>query len=146
MTFLKYLIYIVFFAGALQASATTLMRTSFENTPEGTPFTREWWSNDGFLPATWDEGLSTRTNISGDYAVNGLQSFRVMYPKNEFGTDNTGCQVPLLFDQRNEAYMSYYLMFSENFSWGTTSYGGKLPGLAGGANCSGGKMCDGTNG
>lgn len=146
MTFLKYLIYIVFFAGAFQASASTLMRTSFENTPEGTPFTREWWSNDGFQPATWDEGLSTRTIISGDYAANGLQSFRVMYPKNEFGTDNTGCQVPLLFDQRNEAYMSYYLMFSENFSWGTTSYGGKLPGLAGGANCSGGKMCDGTNG
>ena len=42
--------------------------------------------------------------------------------------------------------MSYYLKFSDNFSWGTTSYGGKLPGLAGGASCSGGQMCDGTNG
>ena len=42
--------------------------------------------------------------------------------------------------------MSYWLKFSDNFSWGTTSEGGKLPGLAGGDRCSGCATCDGTNG
>ncbi|MBR4971320.1 MAG: T9SS type A sorting domain-containing protein, partial [Paludibacteraceae bacterium] len=41
---------------------------------------------------------------------------------------------------------SYTFRFSENFSYGTTSFGGKLPGLSGGDNCSGGSSCDGTNG
>lgn len=146
MPIYRFLPFIFCLVVAFSASATTLMRTSFEDTPNGVPFTRERWSDDGFLPATWDEGLSSRTLTTTEHAAAGLQSLRVMYPKNEFGTDNTGCQVPLLFDSRNEAYMSYYLMFSDNFSWGTTSYGGKLPGLAGGASCSGGKTCDGTNG
>ncbi|MBP3716268.1 MAG: T9SS type A sorting domain-containing protein [Paludibacteraceae bacterium] len=128
------------------SAAEMLMETSFENVADGTPFTRDLWTQQGFQPASWDEGLATRTCVCRGSAADGMNALRVMYPKGEYGTAHTGCQVPLLFDQRNEAYMSYYLKFSDNFSWGTTSYGGKLPGLAGGASCSGGQMCDGTNG
>ena len=146
MLFLKYLFTFSLLLGTFNVSASLLMRTSFENVPEGTPFTRDLWTDEGFQPASWDEGLASRTRTSAEHAAAGLQSLRVMYPKNEFGTAHTGCQVPLLFESRNEAYMSYFLMFSDNFSWGTSSYGGKLPGLSGGDNCSGGAMCDGTNG
>ncbi len=39
------------------------------------------------------------------------------------------------------------MRFDEDFSWGTTQFGGKLGiGLAGGASCSGGQICTGENG
>lgn len=132
---------------AVQLSqAEQLMYTNFEQIAPGTAATRDVWKTEGFTTADWDEGLATRTIVTDSVAASGNHAWKVTYPQGKFGTDGTGCQVPLLFDKRDEAYMSYSLMFSENFSWGTTNYGGKLPGLAGGASCSGGAMCDGTNG
>lgn len=128
------------------ANADVIMQTGFEEQPRETPMTRDLWTSEGFQPASWDNGLQSRTKIDDSIAAQGIHSMRVMYPKGEFGTAHTGCQISLLFPSLNEAYASYYLRFSENFSWGTTNYGGKLPGLAGGENCSGGKHCDGTNG
>lgn len=143
---LKILVVAVLAYLPVPAFADVLMFTNFEQVDAGVPFTRNLWEDEGFATASWDEGLATRTVVDTSTAASGLHALRVTYPKNQFGTDGTGCQVPLLFDKRDEAYMSYFLQFSENFSWGTTSYGGKLPGLAGGASCSGGAKCDGTNG
>ncbi|MFA6884906.1 MAG: T9SS type A sorting domain-containing protein [Paludibacteraceae bacterium] len=126
--------------------ATLIASTSFESTEVGTPFVRSLWSSEGFSPDGWDDGLLTRTMVDDAAAYSGLHAMRIVYPENEFGTQYTGCQVSLRFDKRDEAFMCYSLRFSENFSWGTTHFGGKLPGLAGGARCSGGNECDGTNG
>lgn len=121
--------------------------TDFELHPVGTAYERLKWQADGFTTATWDEGLLFRTVVDNSTSVSGQKSLRITYPAGQFGTANTGCQVPLEFTPQNEMYMSYNLRFSENFTWGTTSYGGKLPGLAGGANCSGGDDCSsGTQG
>ena len=85
------------------SAAEMLMETSFENVADGTPFTRNLWTQQGFQPASWDEGLATRTCVCRGSAADGMNALRVMYPKDEYGTAHTGCQVPLLFDQRNEA-------------------------------------------
>lgn len=126
--------------------AEMISSTDFENFKVGTPFVRSLWSSEGFSPADWDQGLADRTMIDDTAAASGLHSMRILYPKNQFGPEFTGCQIPLEFNPRSEAFASYQIRLSENFSWGTTSFGGKLPGLAGGDNCSGGDMCDGTNG
>ncbi|MCQ2191726.1 MAG: T9SS type A sorting domain-containing protein [Paludibacteraceae bacterium] len=128
------------------ASAEMLMSTNFENAEDGTAYSRPQWQADGFVTGTWDNGLEKRTELTNSCSVSGTKSLKVMYPKGEFGPANSGCQVPLLMEPRPEAYMSYSVRFSENFTWGTSNYGGKLPGLAGGDNCSGLRKCDGTNG
>lgn len=130
----------------LPVRAEMISSTNFEGFQQGTPMSRELFQEKGFQTGTWDNSLSTRTIIDSTQSFSGLQSMRIMYPKNGFGPEETGCQVQLKFTKRDEAFVSYCLRFSENFSWGTTSYGGKLPGLCGGANCSGGETCDGTNG
>lgn len=126
--------------------ATMLSSTDFENLRQGEPMSRAMFRDNGFTTGTWDNSLDVRTMIDSTQASSGLQSMKITYPKGGYGPDLTGCQVKLLFTSRDEAYASYCLRFSENFSWGTTSYGGKLPGLCGGACCSGGDVCDGTNG
>ena len=131
---------------SMGAQASVLMQTGFENQESGSPMVRTLWTEEGFQPADWDQGLESRTQVDGKIAAQGIHSLRVMYPKDEFGPEYTGCQISLRFPSHDELYASYYLRFSENFSWGTSHYGGKLPGLAGGGNCSGGKDCDGTNG
>ena len=55
-------------------------------------------------------------------------------------------QAPLKIPDEEEVFISYWLRFSDNFDWGGTYEGGKLPGLACGANCSGCKVCTGNNG
>jgi hypothetical protein len=50
---------------------------------------------------------------------------------------------------RDEYFASYSFRFSENFSWGNTHQGGKLPGICAGQMCvntSTGFICDGTTG
>lgn len=120
--------------------------TDFESHPLGTTYESSIWQSDGFNTASWSQGLNDRTQLVNSTSVSGIQSLQILYPAGEYGTSYTGCQVPLTFEPQREVYMSYYLRFSENFSWGTTCHGGKLPGLAGGDNCSGGATCDGTNG
>lgn len=129
------------------ASSQVYFNTNFESNDVGIAFERSLWQAEGFNTAGWDQGLSSRTQVDNLASVSGLKSLKIMYPKGEFGTANTGCQIPLTFEPQNEVYMSYNLRFSENFSWGTENEGGKLPGLAGGANCSGGSDCSsGTEG
>ena len=127
-------------------SAQLINSTNFESQSVGTAYTRPIWQSDGFTTDTWDNGLLDRTSVDNSTSVSGTKSIRITYPVGQFGPGPNGAQVPLLFTPKDEVYMSYNLRFSENFTWGTTSYGGKLPGLAGGDNCSGGALCDGTNG
>lgn len=128
--------------------AEVYFQMDFEKIPVDEPAVRTYWSEEGFNPDSWDQGLQERTKVDNDYSSSGTNSMKVCYPKDEFGTDNTGCLLPLLFNEKKnkEMYASYTFRFSENFSYGTTSFGGKLPGLSGGDNCSGGSSCDGTNG
>lgn len=143
--FVKQLIVIVFVLISF-LSYGQYYHTDFESQPVGTAYTRPYWQADGFRTATWDQGLETRTMIDNSTSVSGTKSLRVTYPKNTFGPDINGFQLPLLVDPVDELYMSYWIRFSENFTWGTTNYGGKVPGIAGGDNCSGGEYCIGTNG
>jgi hypothetical protein len=140
--------FIVLILYSTSISAEVYFQMDFEKMPLDEPAVRSYWSEQGFYPDTWDQGLKERTLVDNDYSSSGTNSMKVCYPKDEFGTDHTGCLLPLLFKEKKskEMYASYTFRFSENFSYGTTSFGGKLPGLSGGDNCSGGSSCDGTNG
>lgn len=137
---------ILLLVGASYADAEVISSTNFEDIEPGMPMSRFLFSQQGFETASWDNALESRTMIDSPISYSGINSMRITYPKDTFGPEGTGCQVRLMFDRLDEAFASYRLRFSENFSWGTTSYGGKLPGLAGGDCCSGGAVCDGTNG
>lgn len=126
-------------------SAQLLYSTKFESQPVGTAYTRPVWQSDGFQTGGWDSYLSTHTMIDDSYSYSGEKSMRVLYQKGGYGNSATGCQVDLKFDARDEAYMSYWIRLSDDFSFGTTREGGKLPGLGSG-NTSGDKISDGTNG
>ena len=127
-------------------SAEMISSTRFESSEAGKPFLLEAWQKERFSTGTWDNGLKDRTIIDTTYSVSGRKSLRIEYPKGGVGPSETGAQVELKFPSRDVAYMSYWMRFSDNFSFGTSSEGGKLPGLCGGNNCSGGDNCDGTNG
>jgi len=139
-----FLLFLIFSLERLQAQL--IGSTDFESQQFGTIYTKEFWQKDGFITETWDNGLADRTMIDSSTSVSGKKSLRVTYLQGKFGPGPDGCQIALLFNTSNELYMSYWLKFSDNFSWGTTNEGGKLPGLAGGNRCSGGATCDGTNG
>lgn len=119
--------------------------TDFESQNVGVNYNSSVWKNDGFNP-DWVQGMDTRSEVDDEQAYSGSKSLRIKYPQGEYGPSETGGQTPLLIPAENEYYMSYWLRFDDNFSWGGTSQGGKLPGLAAGDNCSGCSTCNGTNG
>jgi hypothetical protein len=87
-----------------------------------------------------------RASIDDQVAHGGEKSLRVFFPKSAVGPSRGGHQATILLEPREQYYLSYWLKFGANFSWGNTDHGGKLPGLAQGKTCSGGDICDGTNG
>lgn len=112
-------------------------------------------SSEGFDKTDWlSYGLTgigylsapERASIDKQVAHSGQQSLRVFFPKSSVGPSRGGHQATILLEPREQYYLSYWLKFSEDFSWGGTEHGGKLPGLSQGKNCSGGDVCDGTNG
>lgn len=139
-------LFLILFCVIALSSYAQYCHTDFESQPAGTAYVRSMWQSDGFTTATWDQGLATRTMIDNSTSVSGTKSLRITYPAQTFGPDINGAQVPLLVEPADELYMSYWIRFSENFTWGTTNFGGKIPGIAGGNDCSGGEYCDGTNG
>jgi hypothetical protein len=122
--------------------AQNLLTNDFEKAIPGTHYLLMNWEKDGFN-ASWEDGLDTRSLIDPTYAVSGKNSLRITYPKDSVGPAGNGAQVCIVLPRQNEYYLSYWLRFSDNFSF---RLGGKLPGLAGGDLCSGGQVCDGTNG
>lgn len=142
------LILIVF--GSQYSAIAQLKYTGFEELPDEVVFSQQdstaSWKGQGF-EVPWVEGFNQhRAHIDNAFAKEGKNSLRIFYPKNNFGTKHTGAQAPIKLEPAQQYYISYWLRFSENFSWGTTSEGGKLPGLAAGDRCSGCVVCNGSNG
>lgn len=125
------------------AVAQKPIKTDFESNPKGTAYSLEMWKADGFKTDEWENGMNIRSMVDDSVAVSGKKSLRITYPKGCIGPGENGAQVPLVLPGRDQYYMSYWLRFSDNFSY---ALGGKLPGLAAGALCSGGEICDGSNG
>lgn len=128
--------------GTRPLSVPDLISTDFESDQSGTPYKLNSWKADGFDPG-WDMGMDERSLIDSSFSVSGSKSLRITYPVGFSGPQRNGAQVSIILPNRDQYYMSYWLRFSENFDF---NMGGKLPGLAAGALCSGGGICDGTNG
>ncbi|MGL1887265.1 MAG: hypothetical protein OCD76_12195, partial [Reichenbachiella sp.] len=124
----------------------TIHTQDFEAWNDNDEYTKSKWTSDGFS-VSWVDGFNqARAVIDNSYAYDGNNSLRVAYPAGGVGTSQTGVQAPLAFNGRDEVWITYALRFSDTFSWGGSSQGGKLPGLGSGNNCSGGDSCSGTNG
>jgi len=87
-----------------------------------------------------------RASIDSSMAHGGRQSLKIVFPRSSVGPSQGGHQAAILLEPADEYYLSYWLKFDLHFSWGGSEQGGKLPGLAQGKLCSGGSVCDGTNG
>ncbi len=126
-------------------SAVAQIHVDLESKNAGTQYTGEVWESEGFLNVTWTNGPE-RAVVVDSVSYSGNKSLQVYYPEGGVGPSQTGHQAPCGLTPQNEYYVSYWLRFSNDFSWGSTNHGGKLPGLSGGDKCSGGETCDGTNG
>lgn len=128
-------------------TAAAYQHNDFERPAAGNPYPVDAWAADGWH-APWALGMDNRALIDdGTPAHSGDKSLRVHYPKGKVGPEDSGAQAPFELGKNREYYLSYWVKFSDDFSWGTTQYAGKVgAGLAGGASCSGGQVCDGTNG
>ncbi|MFF1920608.1 polysaccharide lyase [Streptomyces sp. NPDC058221] len=132
------------------APAAALKQNDFERPAAGNPYTLSEWAADGwdvadgFSPQGWD----TRTRVDSDTpAHSGSKSLRVFYPEGQIDPQNSGALAPFSIPESREYYLSFWVKFSKDFSWGTTQFAGKVGiGLAGGKACSGGEPCTGTNG
>lgn len=123
-----------------------LSYTGFEGLADESVFNLASWTAEGFT-VPWVNGFNAnRGHADNAYAKSGTTSLRVDYPANNFGPSNSGAQAPLMVTPASQYYMSYWVRFSNTFSWGNTSEGGKLPGLGGGGRCSGCTVCTGSNG
>lgn len=96
----------------------------------------------GFGHLTAPERASLDTQVSHG----GNQSLKIYFPESSVGPSQGGHQAAILLEPEEQYYLSYWLRFDKNFSWGNSDHGGKLPGLAQGKLCSGGTSCDGSNG
>ncbi|RLL66854.1 polysaccharide lyase [Streptomyces sp. Z26] len=132
---------------AASRQAASYQDNTFERPAAGAPYTLPEWTEDGWT-APWSLGMDERTRIDDSTpAHGGDKSLRVLYPEGKIGPEDSGAQAPFELDGSREYYVSMWIRFAEDFSWGTTQYAGKVGiGLAGGASCSGGQTCDGTNG
>lgn len=133
--------------GVPPPGSPTYRYNTFDRPAPGSAYTLAEWEEDGWH-ADSELGLDERTLIDDSVpARSGGQSLRVFYPEGEFGARDSGVLAPFRLTPAREYYLSHWARFSEDFSWGTTSFGGKLGiGLAAGEACSGGEVCDGENG
>lgn len=129
--------------GDTTAPGTTINGTGFETGEDESSYTMESWIADGFNPR-WVQGFNQdRAHIDTAQAHTGDSSLRIDYPAGAYLPDASGAQVPLDFPAQKQVHVTYWLRFSENFEWGQENEGGKLPGLGGGDNCSGGSAAHG---
>jgi len=102
---------------------------------------RDWNSPD------WENGIDEkRVKIDSSWQAYGKKGscLAVKYPKNKYGTKNTGAQWQMeLGGTYNEVYLNYSVKFKKGFDF---VRGGKLPGLAGGTAPTGNVAANGYNG
>jgi hypothetical protein len=133
-------------ATTVRPATVALPINGFERPPAGSAYPLTQWAADGWR-APWDEGMATRTSVDGSVARSGSRSLRVLYPAGKIGPADSGAQAPFAVPSGREYYLSQWVRFSSDYSWGTTEFAGKVGlGLAGGAACSGGQVCTGDNG
>ncbi len=125
--------------------ALAQISVDFESKDAGTQYDGSAWGSAGFLDLSWTNGPE-RAIVVDSISHSGDKSLQVYYPEGGVGPSRTGHQAPCGLVPADEYYVSYWLRFSNDFSWGSGNQGGKLPGLSGGAKSSGGATCDGTNG
>jgi hypothetical protein len=133
-------------AAVAPQTAVVAYSNSFEGAAADGPYLRSQWAAAGW-DASWDLGMSNRSKVDSAVARSGKQSLRAFYPAGKVGPENSGISAPFSLRPSKEYYLSQWVRFSSDFSWGTTQYGGKIGmGLAAGKSCSGGQVCDGYNG
>jgi hypothetical protein len=141
-TFIAFLLLGVFLHQNVKA-AEYIVDFELEKSADG--FERADWLAYGFNDVGWVTA-SERASIDTKNSHQGKQSLKVFFPAASVGPSQGGHQAKILLEPKDEYYLSYWLKFSKDFSWGGGEHGGKLPGLAQGKVCSGGDTCDGTNG
>ena len=129
--------------GSSSFAQVSIFKQGFDDNAEG-PYTRDLLKKD-FPNIAWAEGLD-RCYVSGVYSSK-HRSLKVTYPKNKFGTADSGAQWLMPFEnnkQYTDLVCTYYIKFGEDFDW---RRGGKLPGLTGGkSTATGGTRANGSNG
>lgn len=133
------------FTAAETGFAETKHIIDFERPVQPGQFTEKDWEVYDGIRVAYVEGPE-RASIDESHAHSGKQSLRISYPEGSVGPSRGGHQAKILLEPAAEYCLSYWLRFGEDFSWGGAEHGGKLPGLAQGASCSGGMTCDGGNG
>lgn len=121
----------------------------FENWSDNHKYVKSNLQSDGLNPNSgkgFDDGRAYVDDDMPHATSGGSKALKVTYPANNYGTNGTGVNSAFRFTGITEAYATYLVRFDENFDWGGTSEGGKLPGLGSGDNCSGCKTCTGSNG
>jgi hypothetical protein len=127
------------------AAAAVVASTGFENGAIGSPYSLAQWAATGFSAPS---GELTRTSVVGGSVNSGSKALRVTFPAGAYGTPvNTGAFARFDVAPERTYYLSQHVQFESGFSWGGELQAGKVGfGLLGGAGCSGGTTCDGTNG
>ena len=117
----------------------------FERQVDASGFSAADWQAYGVADVAFVGG-SERGTIDETVARSGHRSLRVSFPAGSVGPSAGGYQAAIRLAPAGEYTLSYWLRFDPDFSWGGAHQGGKLPGLAQGGLCSGGDVCDGSNG
>jgi hypothetical protein len=137
-------------ASALESDrAAPRLANGFENGTAGRPYAVADWAASGFDVAAGSTpvGVKERSFVDTSTSRGGGRSLRLRYPKGQIEPPDSGMSVPFLLAPQREYFLSYWVRFSKDFSWGTTQFAGKVGlGLTGGASCSGGQVCTGKNG
>lgn len=146
MTIRRSLLYLLMVPGTLPFQVLAEdYAVDFELQTSSPGFDKSDWLSYG-LKGIGYVSASERAAIDNQVAHGGRQSLKIRFPKSSVGPSQGGHQATILLEPREQYYLSYWLKFDEEFSWGNAEQGGKLPGLAQGKTCSGGAVCDGTNG
>ena len=132
---------------AINPNLLNVAEIDFEKYKPGQEFTKADWNNGNGVTVPYVNGVAQhRVFIDDAVSHSGNKSLRVLYPSDGVGPPQSGAQAPLKVPPASEYYVSYWFRFSENFSWGSKNFAGKLPGLSSGKGCSGCEICDGMNG
>lgn len=123
------------------------VRIGFEEFKPGAQFSRGDWNNCKGISVNWADGFGEgRAFIDSSVSHSGKNSLRIVYPATGVGSRESGAQAPLKVKPASQYFVSYWMRFDTGFVWGGKHFGGKLPGLGGGEDCSGCRPCNGENG